>query len=91
MEITLYHSLKYTTKGTVPVPIVADSLLANESLIYESLRFLEYLHKELQISSIRVSVSKLSNESPLHESMAATLLISLQDDLIDEVPQIIEK
>lgn len=91
MEIKLYHSLTYTTVGTVPVYLVAKSLLANERLVHESLRLVEELHKnELQVSLIKVSVAALSNESPLKEALAVAIFLGWQKDLEKEVPHIIE-
>ncbi len=89
MEIKLYHSLTYTTDGVVPVHLVAKSILANERLMHESLRLLEEVIKDFQISTITVSVAKLTNESPLKEALAATLFISYQHDLEKEVSSLI--
>ncbi len=90
MQIKLYHSLAYTTNGLVPVHLVAKSLLANERLIHESLRILEGLETGFQISSVQISVAKLSNESPLKEFMAIALIGAYQHDLEKEVPQLIQ-
>jgi len=91
VKIKLYHSLSYTTDGTVPVYLVARSLLANERLVRESLLLMEELHKnELQISPLKISVATLSNESPFKEVLAVTAFVAWQKDLEKEVPHIIE-
>jgi hypothetical protein len=90
VEIKLHHSLTYTTDGVVPVHLVAKSLLANERLIHESLRLLEGLDKDFKIDSIKVSVAKLSNESPLKEAMAIAVFVAYQHDLEKELPQLIQ-
>lgn len=90
MQFNLYHSLTYTTEGLVPVHLVAKSLLANERLIHESLRLLEGLDENFKISSIKVSVAKLSNESPLKEFMAIAIFGIYQKDLEKEMPQFIQ-
>jgi len=90
MQINLHHSLIYTTRGQVPVSLVAKSLLANEQLIYESLRLLEGMDKEITIQSIQVSVSNLSNQSPLREGLAIAVYLAYQDRLEAEVSDILK-
>lgn len=89
MEIKLYHSLEYTTKGVVPVHLVADSLLANERLIHESLRLLEGIDRNLHITGI-VSVENLSNASPLRELLAIAVFLEYQEDLEKQVSDVMQ-
>jgi hypothetical protein len=89
MEITLKHSLTYTTERDVPVSIVAKSLLANERLIQESVRLLGDFSDELEIHKINVRVSQLSNESPLKEMLSIGVFFAFQENLEEEVPELI--
>lgn len=91
MEQTISHSLIYTTKGDVPVSVVAKSLLANERLIHESVSILGNCFDEIAIECTTVKVSYLSNSSPLREVLAITIFLTYQDKLEKEVPDFLEK
>lgn len=90
MQLNLHHTLTYTTKGQVPVHIVAKSLLANERLIHEALHLLESLDKDITVQAIQVSVRQLSNQSPLKEGFAIALFVAYQDRLEAEVSDILK-
>ncbi|OGT64594.1 MAG: hypothetical protein A2993_02660 [Gammaproteobacteria bacterium RIFCSPLOWO2_01_FULL_47_190] len=91
MEILLTHSLSYTTKDDVPVFVVANSLLANERLINESLRILTDVYPDFKIEKIKVRVDYVSNSSPLKEAFALALFLTYQEDLVEQVPELIQK
>lgn len=91
MDITLRHAITYTTRGDVPVSVVAKALIANERLIHEGLRVLEASEPGLVISRVRVKVYELSNASPLKAVLAASIIAAYQDELVKEVPALIEK
>lgn len=90
MEITLLHSIVYSTKGDVPVSVVAKSLLANERFMQESIRLLEAFDKDLKATSVKIKVAKLSNESPLREVLAGVIFLAYQKELEKEVPALIQ-
>jgi hypothetical protein len=91
MDISVRHSLTYSTTRDVPVSVVARSLLANESLVIASIRILEKCVPGLEVSAISVKVAELSNSSPLREVLLATLFLTYQQDLVTEVPELIQK
>lgn len=91
MEVALRHALSYSTKGDVPVAIVAKNLLANERLVQESLRVLGDCIDGLEIQKVTVKVAYVSNESPLKEIFAIGLFLAFQKDLEQEVPDIIQR
>jgi len=91
MDIAVQHSLTYSTRGDVPVSLVARSLLANEALLIASIRTLEKCTPGMDVSSISVKVSELSNSSPLREAFIVSLYITFQHDLETKVPQLIEQ
>ena len=90
MEITLKHSLSYTTKRDVPVSVVAKSLLANERLIHESVRLLEECFDDLQVEKVNVKVQSLTNGSPLKELLSIGVFFTFQEGLEETVPEIIQ-
>ncbi|MBA3034022.1 MAG: hypothetical protein KKF85_13540 [Gammaproteobacteria bacterium] len=91
MEISYLHSLEYSTKGDVPVSVVAKNLLANERLIHESVRVLGDCIDGLQVQKITVKVAHVSNTSPLKEVFALALFVTYQKDLEKEVPTILQQ
>jgi len=91
MEVALQHAITYSTKGDVAVAVVAQTLLANERLIQESVRVLGGCVSGFEIQKIHVRVAYLSNASPLREVFAVGLFMTYQDQLIKEVPELIQK
>lgn len=91
MEIFLQHSLVYSTKGDVPVSVVAKNLLANERLIHESVRVLGDCVDGLRIQRIAVKVAHVSNSSPLKDAFAVALFVTYQKDLEKEVPALLQQ
>lgn len=91
MEIALQHSLLFSTKGDVPVSIVAKNLLANERLIHESLRILGGCVDGLEIRKITVKVAHVSNSSPLKEVFALGVFMAYQKELEAEVPALLQQ
>lgn len=91
MEVTLRHDLTYTTEGAVDVATVARALLANERLVREALSVIEACAPGLHIARTRISVGHVSNASPLKNLLIAALVLQWQDDLVREVPDLIEQ
>lgn len=91
MEIALQHSLLFSTKGDVPVSVVAKNLLANERLIHESLRILGGCVDGLEIRKVTVKVAHVSNTSPLKEVFALGLFMAYQKELEAEVPALLQQ
>lgn len=91
MNLTLPHSVVYTTKGDVPVAVIAKSLIAHEQLIIESMKILECCAPGLQISAVKVRVGELTQQSPLKELFLVSLVVAFQEDLQQEVPDLIQK
>ncbi len=90
MDIAVRHALVYNTRKDVPVHVVAESLLANERLLIESIRIIEKLTPGLDVQSISVRVAELSNSSPLRETLIAALVVTYQTELVKEVPELIQ-
>ncbi len=91
MEVSLQHALSYSTKGDVPVSIIANNLLANERLIHESIRVLGGCFDGLEIQKVTVKVANLSNGSPLKELFVVALYLTYQVDIVQEVPNLIQR
>lgn len=91
MEISLTHSLTYTTTENVPIPVIARSLIANEVLIQNSLRVLDDCFDDFEIHKITVSIREVSNGSPLKGIFAVGLFLAAQEKLEQEVPELIQK
>ncbi len=90
MDITLTHALEYGTESPVSVEDLIKSLEANERLIRQSGRLLAELIPGLEVETTRVSVTHISQESPLKEYFAAALVLAFQPKMSTAVPHIIE-
>lgn len=91
MEYSVPHRVVYQTEDPIPVSEVVQSLIANERLLQELKPFLEACVPGLVIEVIRVTVRDISQASPLREILIATMLVTFQQDLAKEVPQLVEK
>jgi hypothetical protein len=91
MEIALRHHVTYGTKNDVPISVVARSLVGNERMFRESLRLLELAHSGLKVGAISIKVAELTNSSQFSEVLVATLVVTFQEDLTEEVPDLIQK
>ena len=74
MEVTLQHAITYTTRGDVPVSVVAKTLLGNDRLIRESIKLMQAMVPNIGVSEIRIKVNQLSNASPLKAVFAVALV-----------------
>lgn len=91
MEIVFRHAITYTTRGDVPVPVVAKCLLANDRLIREGLRVLDAASPNVALSNVRVKVADLSNASPLKAAFAVAVVAAFQDELSQDVPKLVQQ
>lgn len=91
MEYSFSHSLTYTNRGDVPVAVIAESLVANERLLQESLRLLSIWEPNLKVEKVTVRLGSLSHESPLKQYYIIALLAAFQQDIRSEVPDLIQK
>lgn len=83
------HFIEYGVQDAVPVSQVVESLLANERLVRHACLVLEELYPGLRVRAQLVSVSSISQESPLREWFASLLVVSYQDDLTETVPPLV--
>ncbi|MEO0364965.1 MAG: hypothetical protein AAF265_05665 [Pseudomonadota bacterium] len=79
------------TKDVVPIHEVARNLIATERLIHESLQLLPDMYDGLELKTSSVSVSELTNASPLREIVAVAVFLAYQEELEKEVPELIER
>lgn len=90
-ELILQHQVIYDISGKAHVSDVAASLLANERLIKLSALILEECIQGFTVESVNVSIKEVANNSPLKEILCGALVIAYQDDLVREMPPIIER
>lgn len=86
----LPHRVRYETVGKVPVPLIAQSLIANEEFLTEAIAVLELLVPNLKIDKAEISLSRVSQDSPLDELFWIAVVSVYQEDLVLEVPALIE-
>lgn len=91
MELTFRHGLTYETEDVTPIQHIAVSLLANERLLNEAVTTIGALVDGLEISEFRVSIRQVAQESPLKEIYWAALIYTYQDDLVEEIPPLLEQ
>lgn len=90
-EIRLPLSIVYDTKGTTPIGDVIASLQAAETAIEDAISLLPSLIPGVHVENSAINVRLLSQESPLRELFALTLIVAFQDDLKTEIPPMLEK
>lgn len=91
MDAVLYHGVEYDVVRPVAVEDVIKSLEANARLIHRSTFLLTRLFPGIRIETGTVSVRSLSQESPLKELFALATIVTFQEDLQKEVPELFEK
>lgn len=91
MEVSFRHGLTYETESITPVQHIADSLIANERLLNEAIYILGSLVDGLEISEVRIAVKSVVHESPLKEIYWAGLILTFQEDLVQEIPLLLEQ
>lgn len=90
-EIRLPLSITYDTRGLTPIGDVITALQAAEIAIEDAVSLLPSLLPGLHIENSSIHVRSISQESPLRELFALTLIAAFQDDLKTEIPPMIEK
>lgn len=89
-EIKLPLSITYDTKGVTPLADVIGALQAAEVAIEDAISFLPSIIPGVHIEQSSINVRSLSQESPLRELFALTLIVGFQDDLKTEIPPMLE-
>jgi len=89
-EIRLPFSISYQTEGVTPVADVIAALEATDALMRDAVSLLPSLYKGLKVEKCSLNVHKLTQESPLREYFLLALVVAFQDDLVGEVPPVIE-
>lgn len=90
MDVTLFHEIEYEITDAVAVEDLIKSLEANARLLRNAGTLLTVIAPGLHIEPKRVSVVHLSQESPLKELLAFAVVVTNQDDLEEQVPELIE-
>lgn len=90
MDLQFAHSVSYETDGAVPVPKIAESLLANERLLFNASELIEECVNGLSIEGVKIGLKTITHESPLREMFFFSLIASFQDKLEKEVPAAVE-
>lgn len=90
MEVTLLHDIEYEVTEPVAVEDLIKSLEANARLMRNAGTLLTAIAPGLQIEPQRISVVRLSQDSPLKELLAFATVITYQKELEEEVPSLIE-
>jgi len=89
-EIRLPLSITYQTEGVTPVADVITALQAADALVKDAVSLLPSLYDGIKIEESSLNVRTLSQESPLREYFLLALVVAFQDDLVEEVPPVIE-
>ena len=90
MEVTLWHGIEYEVTEPVAVDDLSKSLEANAKLLRHAGDLLTEVFPALSMEAKRISVVRLSQESPLSELFAYAVVLAYQKELEAEVPQLIE-
>lgn len=90
-SVVLPLSITYETNGTTPIADVIGGLQAAEIAIQDAISVLPSLVPGVQIENSSINVRSLTQESPLRELFALTLIVTYQEDLKSEIPVMIEK
>lgn len=90
MEITLRHGVEYDIVEPVAVDDLIKSIEAHARLMKTATELLSELVPGLQMETKRVSVLQLSQQSPLRELFAFSVIMTYQKELEKEVPALIE-
>lgn len=90
MEIVFPHEVSFSNKEKISVGDVANSLIANEQILISIGRVLEFCFHGLTVEKINIEFRSASINSPLTEALGAGILVTYQEDLKREVPQMIE-
>lgn len=91
MDAVFRHYIEYAVEDAVPVSDVAASLIANERLLRQVVPALEELFPGLKVEPKRITLPALSQASPLKELFAFAVVLTFQEDLKKEVPDLISE
>ncbi len=89
-EIKLPLAITYETKGVTPIADVIAALQAAEIAIQDAISLIPSVIPGVHVEQSSINVRHLSQESPLRELFALTLIVAFQDDLKTEIPPMIE-
>lgn len=90
-EIRLPLSITYETEGVTPVADVIVALQSTEAIARDAVSLLPSLIDGLKIEKSSLNVRVLSQESPLKELFFISLFVVYQDELVAEVPPMLEE
>lgn len=91
LEILFPHNITYESEGVFPLQDIAATILATEGVVNKVGPLIEEVFGGVTVEQISVSLSSVTQESPLKEIFFASLIIGFQDDLDEEVPAFIEQ
>jgi len=89
MDIVLQHGVEYEIVESVSVEDLISSIEAHARLLRGSGVLLSEIVPGLKIEPKHVSVRYLSQESPLREMFAFAIIMTYQNDLEKEVPELV--
>lgn len=89
-EIRLPLSIIYETQGVTPVADVIFALQATDAITRDAVSLLPSLIDGLKIEKSSLNVRALTQESPLRELFFISLFVTYQDELVSEVPPMLE-
>lgn len=90
MKKTFIHEVTYDFDEDATINEIAASLVANERFIKEAVGVIQACHPNLEISGLKIKLSEVTQNSPLKELVAVTMVIAFQKDLEEEVPDFIQ-
>lgn len=89
-EIRLPLSITYETEGVTPISDVIVALQATEAITRDAVSILPSLIDGLSIEKSSLNVRAVTQESPLRELFFISLFVAFQDELVTEVPPMLE-
>ncbi|WP_180901733.1 hypothetical protein [Martelella soudanensis] len=90
MEARLNHGIEYDVTDAVAIDDLVKSLEAHARLTKSAAKLMADLIPGLSVDTRKVSVVYLSQQSPLKELFAVSLVLTYQDELEGEVPSLLE-
>jgi|GEM_PF-6008143 hypothetical protein len=89
MEGRLPHQVIYDTPNSVPIADVIDSLRGTMIIAQEIGPLLEILIPGLSVTEVRMTVTDISQASPLREAFTIGLVAVYQDKIATDMPKIL--
>lgn len=90
MDIVLPHSLTYNISERPDAEEVAATIISNKIAIVEAAAILEKLVPGLVVTSCKVEVASITQNSPLKEAFLAAMIVSFQPKIGEDLPKVIE-